>query len=185
MKKLPLFSALLMASCIFFACHSANNESTSAESPVRRMDGPSDTDTSSFMYKAALAGQMEVELGEIAVQMSKSQAVKDFGAMMIRDHNKVHAELESLAVVKKMTLPTVYPNRMSRRINDMKKLNGRAFEKQYMSMMVEDQSKFQHIFQDATKDKDPAISDLAKRTLPVIEKHHQQATQIHNQIEND
>lgn len=185
MKNLFLFLAMFLAVSIFWTCQNTDKTGDKGRVPVKRMDVPSSTDTSSFMHKAAIAGKMEVELGQIAAELAKSPEVKDFGAMMVRDHTRLNMELESLAVIKKYTLPTVYPNRMKRRISDMKKLNGKAFEKRYMSMMVEDHLKFHALFEAGLKDEDPQIRDFAKKALPLIKKHDQQANAVRASLNKD
>ncbi|MEJ5963418.1 DUF4142 domain-containing protein [Pedobacter immunditicola] len=180
-----LFLAIFLAACVFWTCQNTDKTANSGDAPIQRMDRSTDLDTSDFMYKAAVAGKMEVELGQIAVQLTKNPQVKDFAAMMVKDHTQLNMELESLAYDKKLILPTVYPKRFKRRLSDMKKLNGRAFEKRYMSMMVQDQLKFHELFKTATKNKDPEISNLATKTLPVLEKHRQKANAVHASLQKD
>jgi len=174
---------MFLAACVFWTCQNPNESGSNAD--VQRMDRSTDLDSSSFMYKAAVAGKMEVELGEIAVQMAKHPQVKNFGAMMVKDHTQLNMELESLAYAKKQILPTVYPKRFKRRMSDVKKLNGKAFEKQYMSMMVEDYLKFHALFKKGSEDKDPQIRDFAKKSLPLIEKHEREANAVHASLNKD
>lgn len=183
MKNLFLFLAMFLAASIFSTCQNPNESGSNAD--IQRMDRSTDLDSSSFMYKAAIAGKMEVELGQIAVQMAKHPQVKNFGAMMVKDHTQLNMELESLAYDQKHILPTVYPKRFNRRMSDVKKLNGKAFERQYMSMMVEDYLKFHALFKAGLNDKDPQIRDFAKRNLPLIEKHDQEANAVHASLHKD
>jgi putative membrane protein len=184
MKNLFILLALFMGTCVFLACRNADSSGADNSSHIKRMDAPSDVDTSHFMYKAAVGGKMEVELGQMAVDIAKSPQVRDFGAMMVRDHTRVNMELESLAYSKKITLPTNYPNKMERRINNMRKLNGKAFEKQYMDMMTKDQVNYLDLFKAASKDKDTQISILANKTLPLLERHRQKANEVHSSLKN-
>jgi len=185
MKNLILSFGLFLAACVFWTCQNADKGGAHTDTPVLRMDRLTDLDTSDFMYKAAIAGKMEVELGEIAVQMAKNPQVKNFGNMMVKDHSQLNMELESLAYAKKQILPTVYPKRFDTRLSDMRKLNGKAFEKQYMAMMVEDYLKFHALFKKGSEDKDPQIRDFAKKSLPLIEKHEREANAVHASLNKD
>src|SRR5687768_18312704 len=58
-----------------------------------------------FMTDAAADGMAEVALGKLAAEKGSTQAVKEFGKMMVDDHTKANAELKSLAEKKDVTLP--------------------------------------------------------------------------------
>src|SRR5690242_313358 len=57
-----------------------------------------------FMKKAGEGGLAEVKLGELAKDKGSSQAVKDFGDHMVKDHSKLNDEFKSLASRKGVTL---------------------------------------------------------------------------------
>jgi putative membrane protein len=188
MKNKTLISAMIVAVWAFQACKNPNKNSndpesisaTTMETAKKKAENISNQhiDTSSFMVKAAIGGMMEVELGNMAQQIGKDPKVKEFGALMVKDHSKANDELKRIADAKKVMLPTVFPNKIQRHINDMKELNGKAFDKHYMSMMVEDHVKDIALFKAATTNSDTSISNFAKKTLPVLETHHQKATSI-------
>src|SRR5688572_8398179 len=118
MKKLILFAAVCMGALAFQACNDGGSEDPiksanesndvkqdSAENTGTAASTPVSEDDSKFAVKAASGGMMEVQLGELAQQKASSQRVKDFGAMMVRDHSKANDELKSLAGMKNITLP--------------------------------------------------------------------------------
>jgi putative membrane protein len=47
----------------------------------------------------------EVQLSQVALKNGQSSAVKNFAAMMIKDHGKANAELKALAKTKGVSLP--------------------------------------------------------------------------------
>ena len=53
-----------------------------------------------FLKNAAEGGLVEVELGALAQEQGSSQAVKDFGAMMVREHMVTNRKLQTLAASK-------------------------------------------------------------------------------------
>lgn len=185
MKKLIIFSAFLVAACSFQACQ---NTSKDENSSTRRMDIAEgdfrpEGDTTGFLALAAIGGKMEVELGTMAQMQAKNTKVKEFGVMMVKDHSKANAEIQSLAEARKMVLPTMYPKKTQRQINDLKELNPKTFEKRYMSMMVEDHEKDIALFKAATKLSDTSISRFATKTLPILEAHLKEATAIKSSLE--
>ena len=64
-----------------------------------------DSPDSSFMKNAAEGGMSEVELGQLAQQKGNNPAVKDFGAMMVKDHSAANDKLKALAASKQVSLP--------------------------------------------------------------------------------
>src|SRR5579864_8800068 len=70
--------------------------------PVLGADSPD----ASFYKNAAEGGMAEVELGNLAQKNGKSQSVKDFGAMMVKDHSAANEKLKSVAAAKNVALPS-------------------------------------------------------------------------------
>ena len=189
MKSKFLMSALVIGACAFQACENATRTSNdpdslattmidSAEMAMADSMGVHNNDTSSFMQKAAIGGMMEVELGNLAQQKASNTKVKEFGAMMVKDHTKANTELKQLAQSRDVTLPTTYPGKDKAHVDEMKKMSGDAFDNHYMTMMVEDHVKTIDLFKLAAKNSDVNISKFAAKTLPVLEAHHKAATAI-------
>jgi len=60
--------------------------------------------TQNFIRKAAMGGQMEVEMGQLAEQKGQAQEVKSLGATLVRDHTQANQRLQQLASSKNITL---------------------------------------------------------------------------------
>src|SRR5262245_56121728 len=56
-----------------------------------------DEESSSFLVKAADNGMAQVQLGGLAREKAVDQKVKNFGAMMVRDHAALMDEIRELA----------------------------------------------------------------------------------------
>ncbi len=59
-----------------------------------------------FFKHAAEGGIAEVEAGTLAQSKGNSQAVKDFGVMMVKDHTDANAKLASIAASESVSLPS-------------------------------------------------------------------------------
>lgn len=192
MKNKFLITLVVLSAVIIQACQNTNRTSndpdslTTASVDSAQVDqntmASNDTDTASFMYKAAVGGMMEVELGNIAQQMALSSAVKEFGSMMVRDHSKANDELKSLASSKNVMLPTAYPADIQNHIDEMKKMTAANFDKHYMQMMVNDHAKDINLFKSAAQDSDADVSAFASKTLPVLEGHQKRAKEINSTL---
>ena len=133
---------------------------------------PLNKDDSMFVMDAALGSLLEVESGKLAQQNGASQAVKDFGAMMVTDHGKASQELLTLASNHGIGLSMTLPADKQKHLDDMKKMTGKAFDRHYVNMMVSDHQKDISKFKKASTS--AASDDLktwATNTLPTLQKH--------------
>jgi putative membrane protein len=155
----------------------ATNTANTNTTPLEKMDRD-------FVMKAAGGGMMEVELGNIAQQNAASQRVKDFGAMMVRDHSKANDELTSFASRRGLTLNTdSLMNIHKSHIESLRKKTGAAFDKSYMSMMVNDHKKDVSEFEKASKMcKDQECQGWAGKTLPTLQTHLDSAKAINKSL---
>src|SRR5690606_1380855 len=112
----------------------------------------SETADAEFAAEAASAGMMEVELGRLAQQNASSQRVKNFGAMMVKDHGKANDELKQLASAKNIQLPSAPLEKHQKHIDNLKGKTGVEFDKDYMKMMVNDHEDDIKKFQDAANE---------------------------------
>lgn len=193
MKKQILIIAATLSYWSIVACNDASNgdENTSdtvsteavtadtSNTSTIQSSTPPDSATVTFMTKAASGGMMEVQLGQIAQDQGDNQRVKDFGAMMIRDHGKANDELKSIASAKNVTLSDSLMADHKKHVADMKKKKGSAFDKAYMSMMVKDHQKDIQEFEKASNNlSDGEVKAFATRTLPVLKTHLDSANAI-------
>jgi putative membrane protein len=125
-----------------------------------------------FAVKAANGGMMEVQLGKIAQQKATNKSVKDFAAMMVKDHGKANEELKALAAKKNITLPAAVGEGMQKHIDDLSKKTGKEFDEDYIDMMVDDHNDDIDLFENAAKNSnDSAVKAFAVKTLPILYKH--------------
>ncbi|HWR37530.1 MAG TPA: DUF4142 domain-containing protein [Clostridia bacterium] len=132
-----------------------------------------------FVMEAAQGGLSEVALGTLAQQKASKDEVKQFGQRMVTDHTKANDELKSLAQQKNWTLPTEPSAKQKAEQQRLEKLSGDAFDKAYMHHMVTDHTKDVAEFRRASKSaSDSDLKSWAGTTLPTLEDHLKQATQV-------
>lgn len=163
-----------------------NTDTTSGAMDSRTgMEGTLDNNTRDFVVEAASAGMMEVELGQLAQQKATNQRVKDFAAMMVRDHGKANEELKA-AVSGKTNIPASLTDKHQRHINDLRDKSGADFDKAYMKMMVDDHEADIKKFENISKEtNDPAVRDFASKTLPTLRQHLTEAKSIRDELQRN
>lgn len=138
-----------------------------------------DEKTSTFMTKAANAGNAEVEIGQMAQQQATNERVKNFAQMMVTDHSKANDDLKSIASQKNVTLPQGMDAEHQHHKEDLSKKKGTDFDKAYINMMIDGHKKVIDQFEDASKNAtDPDVKNFAAQKLPTIKMHLDSAQAI-------
>jgi putative membrane protein len=126
----------------------------------------------SFYKKAAEGGISEVEQGQIAQDKGHSQAVKDFGAMMVKDHSAANEKLKAIATSKGIDLPSSSSAMQMATKGKLEVLSGDSFDKSYIKGMVKDHKEdIQEFEKEAQQGQDPQAKAFAQKTLPTLREH--------------
>jgi putative membrane protein len=187
MKKTLFSLAICLSAAAIWSCNNSGDTTSTADSSSTATGtdtmstadnnttvntAPLSKDDSAFVMEAAIGGLMEVQAGQIAQQNAQNQRVKDFGGMMVTDHSKANDELKSYASGHGITLPTELPADKQKHIDAMKNMKGAAFDKHYISMMLDDHKEDVGKFQkQSTSANDAQLKTWAANTLPVLQKH--------------
>jgi putative membrane protein len=133
----------------------------------------------SFYKNAAEGGIAEVEAGHLAQDKGNSQQVKDFGAMMVKDHSAANAKLQALAASKTITLPTTSGVEQMAAKTKLKVLSGETFDKSYVKGQVGAHQDTIALFEkEISSGQDPDAKAFATATLPTVRAHLKAITAI-------
>lgn len=198
MKKIQLASLIFVVAAGLTACNEGENttQATNVSDSTVNLNttpdplngttntgAPLNAQDSTFVMTAAAGGMMEVEAGNAAQQNAQHERVKNYGAMMVQDHSKANQELMSLASSRGMTVPTTLPADKQTALQNLQSKNGRAFDTQYMSMMVEDHQKTIADFEkQANSGSDAELKSWAANKLPALRMHLDSARAISGAI---
>ncbi|HLN75351.1 MAG TPA: DUF4142 domain-containing protein [Prolixibacteraceae bacterium] len=192
--KTTIFKLLVMAvPLIMMSCGGQQNRSTDTSNKdttmvrdttnknaalVNNTEAASNKDED-FIKDAVSGGLMEVELGRYAQQNAKHPRVRNFGAMMVRDHSKANDELKALLTQKNITIPATMDDKHHDKMTDIQKKTGADFDKDYMSEMVDDHDKDVDKFKKfAENGTDPELKSFAGKILPILLMHQDSAKKI-------
>jgi len=133
----------------------------------------------SFFKHAAEGGIAEVEAGKLAQNKGNSQAVKDFGAMMVKDHSAANAKLGSIASGEGMTLPTTSSVGQMASKAKLEVLSGDTFDKAYIKDQIAAHEQAAALFKkEIASGADPQAKSFATDTLPAVQAHLKKIRQI-------
>jgi putative membrane protein len=136
-----------------------------------------------FTTLAAQGGMAEVELGKVAQQKSRNDAVTAFAKRMVDDHSKSNARLAELAKQAGLPLPTEpAPDQLEVKLR-LSALNGAAFDSEYMRAQVTDHQKtVQLLLWVIASGENADLQHFASGTLPDVLHHLQLAQALVSQL---
>jgi len=192
MKSLFSYCTALAFTCICVSCNnSGQNDSTkdAKDTNAVKMDSTGTTehttpsipasvskDDAQFVVNVANAGMTEVQLGQLAQQKAMAKDVKDYGAMMEKDHTAAGDKLKAIAASKNITVPSTISPEMQKNVDDLQKKSDKDFDKSYISLMIDDHKKVIDMFEaEAKNGSDADIRAFADNTLHTLRMHLEDA----------
>lgn len=124
-----------------------------------------------FVTEAIEGDNGEVAIGKLAQEKGQSQAVKDFGKLLVSDHEAHKQKLAALAQSAGLSVTDEPTDEAESNLGKLKALSGADFDKQFKAMMVEDHQKDIAKYEKQTSSGDPQTAALARETLPTLRKH--------------
>lgn len=141
-------------------------------------------EASAFVNAATQGSRMEVRLGELAQRNGLNMKVKEFGAMMEKDHGDAINELQKIAATKKISLSPNLGNEMQEKVDSLALMNSAGFDLAFMQQMVDAHKKDIAEFEkadDVIKDAD--IKGFIVKTLPTLKMHLAKAEEINQELD--
>ncbi|TZF83761.1 DUF4142 domain-containing protein [Pedobacter sp. BS3] len=183
---------IILTAALFQCCQNSGDKASSANNlsngtALNRTDyseeSGADADSNDFIKKAADGGMLEVELGKLAQQKAASVRVKNFGTMMVTDHTKANNELKQIAQQHQVVVPSGLSPESKSHVDELGKLSGSQFDKNYINMMVTDHVKDIGLFENTgAKSRMNDLNQFAKKTLPTLKMHLDSAKAIQADI---
>lgn len=180
MKKLTTFISIIVILQILQSC--TGNSKHDAVAKADSLNAVKDTTKqlsiavekgdAAFIVDAANGGMTEINLGKLAQQKGISKQVKNFGAMMVKDHSKINNMIRAIAVTKNISIPKAPGAKEQKIISKLTGKSGKDFDKAYIDDMIEDHQDDIKAFQTAAKKcLDPDVKSFAAKTIPILQEH--------------
>lgn len=175
MKMKRTCISLLIAYVVFF------NQCTKAERKgSRESEAGVEDHVAAFIIQAADSRLMDIEQGKLARERGTRKEIREYGDKMIQDQTRLLKELQILAEKKNVKLPKSLSNRKSHGLNELRREEGRFFDKQFLRMMMSGHRRDLRQFQIAKEFNDTEVRNFALNSLPLIESHLTSIEQIKN-----
>ncbi|NJM61086.1 MAG: DUF4142 domain-containing protein [Oscillatoriales cyanobacterium RU_3_3] len=133
-----------------------------------------------FILQAARSNMLEVELGRLAVQRGASDAVKQHGQQMVKEHSQANQELMQLAMQKGIELsPTEMSGQSTALRQQLSGLSGASFDAAYKQAMLASHNQAIALFQAQSRQgQDPDLKAWATKMLPNLQAHLQMVNRM-------
>ncbi|MBE7171242.1 MAG: DUF4142 domain-containing protein [Williamsia sp.] len=125
-----------------------------------------------YFTQAALSNLAEIDAGQLAATKGNKDSVKMYGTMMVAEHTKANASLDSLAKTKGVTLPTTVDAEHVALKQRLSGYTGRTFDTAYINAQVKDHAKTVSFFQnEIANGQHQDVKNFANKLLPNIQMH--------------
>ena len=131
-----------------------------------------------FVMNAHEAGLAEIKASTLAEQKSDNPQIQSFAKMMITDHTTAGNELDTIAANNRISVTDSLTTAHKTAISNMAKLNGAAFDKAYIELMVADHNKVIDMFHHANENTSATLHNFSDKITPKLKMHLADANNI-------
>jgi putative membrane protein len=177
-------SMLVLASVVFLSgcaggsdTKEVNNLAQPVKAPTPENSG-ADKRVVDFLSSATEMRKMNIIRGEMAQREGKSQALREYGALLIEDQSKMLKEINAIVEVKKITLPKFIDFSFNEEQAALRNKKGEAFDRFFISLMIQHHLQEAQAFREAITFQDSDVKIFAVKYLPLIEQSQSQLQEI-------
>lgn len=133
-----------------------------------------------FVDTVSASDLFETEAGRLAEAKGSSQAVKDFGAMMVKDHAVSTTNLKTaVAANPNLMLSPQLTSEQTTKLDQLKAATGSRFDQLYALQQVAAHTDAASLLKDySLTGGDSALRAFAGKTAPVVEHHLEEARKL-------
>jgi putative membrane protein len=142
--------------------------------------------TADFVNTVAMSDMFEIQSGQLAAEKAENGDVKSFGQEMVDDHSKTSDQLKDLVKDEdiKAQLPAALDDKHQAKIDKLKGLSGKQFDKAYVDMQVKAHEKAVSLFEAyAAAGENDDLKDWAGDTVPTLREHLKEAQDLNAKVD--
>jgi predicted outer membrane protein len=167
------------------------NQATGNRSSDSRSTSPAGQQQSAlapqtFVNQAAVSNMFEIESSRLAQDKSQNQRVQQFANRMVRDHSSAADRLKQAAQQtqgQKLTVPGKVDDEHQQKLERLRGLEGRRFDRTYVRMQVQGHDRAVDLFRRySNAGTDGELREFAEQTLPTLLEHQQAILDIRDEL---
>jgi putative membrane protein len=136
-----------------------------------------------FAKKAASANAFEIQSSELAQERAHSAEVKSFAKQMVEDHTRIGNDFkEAVQAANISPSPAQQPDaKQKAALSKLRKAQGLAFDRAYLNAQLAGHKQAVALLRKYAKTgRTPQLKELAQKTLPTVERHLSELTELNS-----
>ena len=177
------FTAVALAITLTVACGGGTSENRNNDEAIVGTSGDgAPGGVQRFINDVVAGNTAEIELSRMASERATNPEVKQFAAMMVRDHTAAGNELKQVLTQHNMQVREVMDDKHRDLSQELSGKSGAEFDHEYMAAMVDGHQHMEDLLEgraNETPNNQPlenAVNQWAAKTLPGV-KHHLETAQ--------
>jgi len=179
MKSVLMLSAAVIAGSLALGACSRDSEPAqmlaSVAAPAPQID------PANYVQTAAMSDLFEVEAGKLATRRARSNEVRRFARMMVRDHTESTRKIKSAVMASNLSIqpPTTLDPEHQDKLSALRSAPRSDFDRQYMEGQVDAHQQALQLQQSyAQSGGDPNLKAVASKLVPIVQHHLDEAQTI-------
>lgn len=138
-----------------------------------------------FVQRAAASDMFEIQTGNMALDKSTMEEVRDFAEQIIADHTASSQELMALAQQKNIATPTTLPQDKQATVTQLNGKTGVEFDKGFADVQEDAHEEAVALYQRAVADlEDVQLKTFAQKILPKLQMHLEHARELDDRTDD-
>jgi putative membrane protein len=139
-----------------------------------------------FLHEIAADHLLEVLLARLAESRGQSSAVKQFAKQIDVDHNRLQDDWLGMSSRNGHEFKARIGKNHRAKLTRLEKLSGRAFDRAYMTMMVQNHKDYINYFEkEGRAAHSSQVRELVNRDLPILRSHFNGAKEVGAEVGAD
>jgi putative membrane protein len=179
-KEVGLARALLLCGTLAWAGQTPGQSRLDAEMNGLNSGEASQADKM-FVSRTLQSDMAQVQFGQLTLQKTKNEQVKQLAQKMIVDHSELGDKIKAFAKQLGVEIPTQLSKKDKATMAKLQELSGSEYDQAYIKEMVKDHKKYlSEIQMEGSTGQDEAVKNASSQISQVIAQHLQMIQQIAN-----
>jgi putative membrane protein len=124
-----------------------------------------------FLNETATTRRLMVEESKLAVKYGATEAIRDYGKIMLRDQTKMLTEVKALARKRSIKLSSGLSQEQMQSLLDLRKTEASNFDKSFIKRVKSEHKRDVRRFKNDSESNDPEVARLSAKYRTLVKSH--------------